>query len=226
MKTNVLITAAGSGSRMGREKQFINLGSKPIIAHTIEAFQKHELIDEIVVITSENIKNKLESLVEKNNYFKVKNIVLGGETRADSVKKGLDILEDDSLVLVHDGARPLISEELISRVIRSLKEHKAVVPALPLKNAVKRISGNFVESTVDRQQYVAVQTPQAFYSAVLKEAFSKMQVGKIYYDDAMLVEENTDFDVFLVSGEESNIKATTVADIELLEFLISRGKEK
>ncbi len=224
MKTYALIMAAGSGSRMGKEKQFIEINSKPIIAYTIEAFQKHKLIDEIIIITSELIKDKIEKLVEENNYFKVEKVILGGKTRADSVKNGLKELANDSLVLVHDGARPLVSKKLITRVIDSLKDYKAAVPALALKNTVKKVNGNIVEATIKRENYIAIQTPQGFYTDVLKQAFSKMKEAKTYYDDAMLVEENTGFKVAIVEGQESNIKATTVDDIDLLEFLINKNQ--
>ncbi len=222
MKTYVLITAAGSGIRMGREKQFIEIKSKPIIAYTIEAFQNHNKIDEIIIITSEKIKNKIEKLVYENNYSKVKRVVLGGKTRADSVKNGLQSIEDDSLVLVHDGARPLVSKELIDRVINCLSDKKACVPALSLKNTVKKVRENQVEETIERQKYVEVQTPQGFYTKRLKEAFVKMQEDKVYYDDAMLVEENTQVKVHTVAGDECNIKATTIDDIGLIEFLMAK----
>ncbi len=220
MKNFVLIMAAGSGSRMGREKQFINILDKPVIYHTIKAFQEHEGIDEIIIVTSEQIRSDIEILISEHKFDKVSSVILGGASRGESVRNGLEILPDEGNVLIHDGARPMVDKKLITRILAALVEDEAVIPAIPLKDTVKEVRDGFVEHTLNRPDFVAVQTPQAFRTVLIKEAFKSFDTGVNYFDDAMVIEENLGQKIRIVEGDERNIKATTPMDIKIIEYLM------
>ncbi len=224
MKNIVLIMAAGSGSRMGREKQFIDLGGKPLLSYTIAAFNEHEGIDEIVIITSEKIKKNVEDLVRSFKFSKVISVILGGATRSESVKNGLDSLSGEANVLIHDGARPLVSGALITRVLSALEKNEAVIPAIPLKDTIKEVEAGFVEHTLNRPDYMAVQTPQAFRLSLIKKAFESFNSDLTYFDDAMMIEENLGASIRVVEGDEINIKATTPRDIGFIKYIFSEEK--
>ncbi len=218
--TYAIITAAGSSNRMGREKQFINIKGKPLIYYTIDAFNRSEYIDEIILVVSEAIKESVELLVRQYSFDKVSKVILGGATRGESVQKGIEQVASDGKILIHDGARPLVSAELIGRVVTALDDYDSVIPVIPLKDTVKKVCYDIVEATIDRDSYVAVQTPQGFSSTVIKKAFSKYDDAINCYDDAMLVEINTDYKTKVVVGDEKNIKATTPIDIKLIEMFM------
>ncbi len=223
MKNYVLIMAAGSGSRMGREKQFIEILDKPVIYHTIRAFNQHEGIDDIIVLTSEQIRDDVESLIKRYDFDKVSAVVLGGDTRGESVKRGLDTLSEEGNVLIHDGARPLVSKDLLDRILFALEEDGAVIPAIPLKDTIKEVRDGFVEHTLHRPDFVAVQTPQAFRLDIIKRAFESFDPDLNYFDDAMVIEENLGQKIRIVAGDERNIKATTPMDIKIIDYLMREG---
>ena len=176
MYVSVIVPAAGSGRRMGRPegKLALDLGGKPVLLHTLEALQRSPRVDEIVlVVRPEEEAGWRSRLAQLPGQRKVRRVVAGGERRQDSVARGLAVLDPrSSVVVVHDGARPLVSRELLHRTIEAAAEHGAAVAAMPVTDTVKEVSGEWVQRTLDRSRLWAAQTPQAFRTEVLREAYA------------------------------------------------------
>lgn len=222
-----VIPAAGSGTRMdsARSKQFMDLCGKPMLAVTLERFQKCDLVDGIVVVVSEhNVGYCTREIVERFELNKVAKVIAGGEMRQESVRKGIEAVSNSSRwILVHDGVRPLVTAELIERVIRAAQRHRAVIPGIPVKDTLKKIdSQGRVVTTVERHALWAIQTPQIFRREDIHMAHKKaMEEGwEGVTDDAFLIEK-IGIPVELIEGEETNIKITTVKDLELARLLLS-----
>jgi len=212
MKTAVIIPAAGTGSRMGTEKQLLQLSGKPVLARTIEAFEAHDEIDDIIVVS----KHKL------TGYKKVRATIPGGETRQASVREGLKALADDvAWVLIHDGARPLVTQQAISAVLGYVRRGYSAVSGVKAKDTVKITDeNNIITATPNREATWLVQTPQGFPREIITEAHKQDFIGT---DDAMLV-ERMGVAVRMVEGDYRNIKLTTPEDILLAEsFLHKEG---
>ncbi|MGL5347086.1 MAG: 2-C-methyl-D-erythritol 4-phosphate cytidylyltransferase [Peptostreptococcaceae bacterium] len=215
----VVIVAAGSGSRMKMNinKQFIKLNEKEIIAHTIEKFYNHKNIDEIVVVIKEEEASYFKSeILKKYNFNNIK-IAFGGNERQDSVYNGLKALNENcEIVLVHDGARPFISHQIINSCIEEAKNYNAVVVGVPVKDTIKVINeNNDIVDTPERSKLWAVQTPQTFNYNILIKSYEDAFKDKFYgTDDAMLV-ERIGYKVKMIEGSYNNIKVTTPEDIEI-----------
>ena len=215
----VVIVAAGSGSRMnmGMNKQFIKLRDKEIIAYTIEKFYNHKNINEIVVVIKEEEVNFFkEEILSKYGFRKVK-IAFGGKERQDSVYNGLKMLSDDcDIVLIHDGARPFISEKIIDNCIEEAKNYNAVVVGVPVKDTIKVINEeNDIVDTPERSKLWAVQTPQTFNYDILVKSYEDAFKNNFYgTDDAMLV-ERIGYKVKMIKGSYNNIKITTQEDLSI-----------
>lgn len=212
-----VIVAAGSASRMeGVDKIMADLGGKPVIFRTAEAFQNCDAVSEIVVVTREDLILPVADLL--HDMCKVRAVVAGGRTRQESVMLGLNSLSEKAeLAAVHDGARPLASWQLIDRVIRAANTYGAAVPGVPVKDTIKTVSGGLVDSTPDRAALRAVQTPQVFDFDLLRGALKKAEASSVTDDCAAV--EMTGFRVKLVQGEEKNIKITTRQDLEIARLL-------
>lgn len=226
-----VIPAAGLGTRMGsaRSKQFMDLCGKPMLAVTLEQFQRCGLVDGIVVVVSEqSVAFCSRQIVERFELTKVVKVVAGGQRRQDSVRNGIEAVSNpNERILVHDGARPLVTPELIERVIRAGARHRAVVPGIPLKDTLKQIdSRGRVVKTVDSGALWAIQTPQVFQGEDIREAHRKSveEDWQGITDDAFLVEK-IGIPVELIQGEETNIKVTTIKDLELARLLLSAPRE-
>lgn len=226
MSTGVVIVAAGSGKRMGgqRNKLWLPLAGEPILAHTVRLFAAHQDIDQIVLVVSEqDYADVLQWLSEEAIQLAV---VLGGAERQDSVRNGLAALSADcSYVLVHDAARPFVTSEQISEMIRQVEHDQAVIMAVPVKDTIKVVGATgIVESTPARESLWAVQTPQAFRMSLLREAHeAAQQSGKMGTDDAMLVEW-LGYPVKILPGSYENIKITTPDDLWLGEEILRKRK--
>lgn len=224
MKISAMILAAGNGSRMNSKvkKQFMEINGLPIIWYALDTFQKSP-VDEIVLVTSEEDIEFCDSIVKQFGFTKVKSIIAGGKERYDSVYNGLCEMETD-YVLIHDGARPLISQSIIERCIKSVVEYNACVVSVPVKDTIKVVEGGtVVAGTPDRGVLWSAQTPQAFKYSVVKRAYDKLMElsNKNVTDDAMVVEKYSNAQVYVVEGEYSNIKITTPEDIWLAEKAIN-----
>ena len=215
----VVIVAAGTGSRMnmGINKQFIKLEGKEIIAYTIEKFYNNSNIEDIVVVVKEDeFEFFKEEILDKYNFKNIK-IAYGGKERQDSVYNGLKLLDEKcDVVLIHDGARPFVSDKIIDKSIEEAKEHKAIVVGVPVKDTIKVIDNdkNIVD-TPNRNVLWAVQTPQTFDYNILIDAYKDAFKNKFYgTDDAMLV-ERIGYKVKMLEGSYNNIKITTQEDLSV-----------
>ncbi|MBI2909188.1 MAG: 2-C-methyl-D-erythritol 4-phosphate cytidylyltransferase [Chloroflexi bacterium] len=192
----------------GPDKIFADLSSKPLIAHTVEAFQDSDWVDHVVLVLSK--RNLLRSR-ELASYPKMRDVCLGGMRRQDSVKAGLKRLADCEWVVIHDGARPFVTVDLIEQGLLAAQETGAAIAAVPVKDTIKVVNGDsFVQETPPRKRLWAAQTPQVFRFALLWEAYKKAR-GEVT-DDAMLV-ERLGHKVKLYMGSYENIKVTTSEDL-------------
>jgi 2-C-methyl-D-erythritol 4-phosphate cytidylyltransferase len=226
VKTAAIVTAAGSGIRMGGDqaKQFMDLDGRPLLAVTLERFERSAEIEGIVlVVPSDKVDFCREAIVEKYELRKVVKVLPGGKRRQDSVRLGLEATEGRyPVVLIHDGVRPLVPPDLISRIVKAMSRDRAVIPALAAKETIKEADRNgLVVKTHDRSGLWLVQTPQAFrfddilnaHRRALAEKWEEMT------DDALLM-ERMGVPVHIIKGSEENIKITTPRDLELARFMI------
>ncbi|GAB6139205.1 2-C-methyl-D-erythritol 4-phosphate cytidylyltransferase [Halanaerobaculum tunisiense] len=226
MKISVVIPAAGQGKRMRVEtnKQFLLLKEKPILAHTISKFQAVDLVDEIIVVGQEEEINYCQTeVIDKYNLSKVNQVVTGGATRQESVYNGLQAVSADSnFVLIHDGARPLLTTELIGNIITEVTEYQAVLAGVAVKNTIKVVQDEMVVNTPDRSRLVAVQTPQAFTYDLVLEAYEQAIADGVVGTDSSSLVERLDKQVKVVRGSYENLKVTTPEDLEFAEKILAR----
>ena len=221
----VIIVAAGSASRMGGVNKILApLSGKPTICHTISAFNNNPLVSEIVLVTRDDMVLNLQKIADEYGFLKVTDIITGGSCREESVKKGFErITKNQNIknVLIHDGARPLISQKVITSVINAVEEFLAVIPVVKAKDTMKRIDTlGKVEQTL--ANIVNVQTPQGFSVPLLREAFEKVGDDlSAFTDDASIV-ESAENPVYTVMGDYKNIKITTPEDLILAELYLKR----
>ena len=215
-----VIVAAGSASRMGGiDKVMAPLNGEPMILHTVRAFQNSDVIREIVIVTREDLIVPIMDLC--SGFDKVRAVVAGGKDRSDSVRAGLQVLSRQAkLVAVHDGARPLISWQVIDRTVRAANTYAAAAPGIPVKDTVKVVRGGTVQKTPDRAALQAIQTPQVVDVDILKGGLKKAGLeGAVITDDCSAV-ELLGMSVKIVEGDEKNIKVTTPMDLKLAQMLL------
>ena len=223
-RCGAVIVAAGSASRMGGiDKVMAPLNGEPMIVRTVRAFQNCDAISEIVVVTRQDLILPITSLCAQMD--KVKAVVAGGSSRQESVHLGLNALSDKcKLAAIHDGARPLISWQVIDRVVRAANTYGAAAPAIPVKDTIKVVQGGIVKETPDRASLQAVQTPQVFDFDILRGALKKAkQDGAQVTDDCSAV-ERIGLTVKIVEGEERNLKVTTPLDLKIAQLLLEEEK--
>ena len=214
---SVIIVAAGSGSRMNTNinKQFIKLNDKEIIAHTIEKFYNNKNINDIVIVIKEDeAKFFKKEILDKYRFRNIK-IAYGGKERQDSVYSGIKLLDKNcKYVLIHDGARPFVDEDIINRSLDEVKAFKSIVVGVPVKDTIKVVNNNNnVVDTPNRSTLWSVQTPQTFDYNIIKKAYEDAFDNNFYgTDDAMLV-ERIGYTIKMIYGSYNNIKVTTPEDI-------------
>ncbi|HWN97210.1 MAG TPA: 2-C-methyl-D-erythritol 4-phosphate cytidylyltransferase [Methylomirabilota bacterium] len=219
-----IIVAAGSSQRMGFDKLFALLGDKPVVAHTLDAFDRAECVDEIILVGRDDRLAELRDLVRCVELKKVRHVVPGGVHRQDSVQVGLGLLAPESrYVAVHDAARPLITAEQIERVFEASKVHGAAALAEPITDTLKRgDQDHFVCGSVDRARLYAMQTPQIFSRDILVEAYDAVAARKLSITDEVSAVEQLGRKVRLVPSDEFNLKITYPRDLLLAESLLNR----
>jgi len=217
-KVGAVIVAAGESQRMGGvDKVSALLGGKPVLARTIDAFQSCSSIDQIVIVLSEPNLEPGKKLIAEQGWSKVTDVCLGGRRRQDSVAAGLSRLSHCHWIVIHDGARPLLTVDLIEQGLAEAKETGAAVAAVPVTDTIKVVGGDrIVHQTPPRQNLWAIQTPQVFRYPIIAEAYRKAK-GEVT-DDASLVEQ-LGYRVKLYMGSYDNIKITTPDDLVLAEVL-------
>ena len=226
MTYTVLIVAGGKGLRMGSDlpKQFLPIGGKPVLMHTIEAFHHFDRTMKIILVLPQEQQTYWQELCAKHSFVIEHTVVDGGETRFHSVKNGLACV-NSGLVGVHDGVRPFVSPEVIKRCYELAAIKKAVIPVIDVVETVRHITETGSE-TVSRNDYKLVQTPQVFETALIRHAYFKLMENEEnetgITDDAMVVERMENCAVKLVEGSYENIKITTPEDLILAESLIKK----
>ena len=218
MKKVAIIVAGGVGSRIDAAlpKQVLLIANQPLLFHTLRKFENS--VEEIILVMHPEWISYWNDLI-KEYTFELKHIlVAGGKSRAQSVLNGLNLINEDCLVAIHDAARPAVTKELIANSFVNAEQYGACIPVIDLKDSLRMISADGKSNAVDRSQFKVVQTPQTFQSAIIKSAFQNKDYEK-YTDDASLVEANG-HPIFLMGGDDKNIKVTTAADLNLIATFI------
>ena len=233
-KTVAVVLAAGQGKRMHSnvQKQYLLLQDKPVIFYALKTFQD-SFIDEIILVTGKGEEAYCQKeIVEKYHFSKVKKIVAGGRERYHSVASGLNAIEGEGYVFIHDGARPFVTQEILLRAYDAVKEYRACVVGMPVKDTIKIVDENkFAKMTPNRETIWQIQTPQVFDIKLAKEAYGRLieeedelkEKGIRITDDAMVVETLLQHPVKLVEGSYENIKITTPEDLNIARYLIANS---
>lgn len=227
LRCSAVVPAAGSSTRMGKDKLLLPLGEQPVLLHTLRALDACPYITEIVVVTREELIVPIGQLCRDAALDKVRKVIVGGATRSHSVLAGLGELSPDAeLAAIHDGARPLVSQAVLEAVIRRASECGAAAPAVPVKDTVKRARDGLVTATLDRAELRAVQTPQVFQVDLIKTALQKaLEDGAELTDDCAAV-ERLGIGVALTEGDYCNLKLTTPEDLTVAEALLAWREEQ
>lgn len=224
MKKYAIIVAGGSGSRMKSEipKQFLPLAGRPVLLHTLRAFESSGDVEIILVLPDYQI-GIWEELVSETGDATRYRVVPGGETRFHSVKKGLEaISEENSLTAVHDGVRPLVTTVLISKCFEEAETFGSAIAAVRLKDSLRETGSDGYPKTVDREAFRLIQTPQVFRTSWMKKAFDR-EYHPLFTDCASVV-ESAGFRIHLTEGDYRNLKITTPEDLPVAEALLNSGK--
>lgn len=222
-KCGAVIGAAGSASRMGGiDKVMAQLKGETMILRTVRAFQQCDAVQEIVIVTREDLIRPISSLCAQMD--KVNAVVAGGKSRQESVWLGLNALSKDvKLAAIHDGARPLISNAVIDRTVRAAHTYGAAAPAVPVKDTIKVVKSGLVMATPDRANLRAVQTPQVFDFDLLRGALKKAEEENANLTDDCSAVERMGMSVKIVEGDERNLKVTTPLDLKIAEMLLEEA---
>lgn len=216
-----VIVAAGKSSRMqGQDKIMTAFHGEPLISHTIRVFQQSPFIDEIVIVTREDLISQMGRICHQQGFDKVTMIVPGGQTRAHSVMNGLNhVSKTVKLAAVHDGARPFVTTEIIEQTVRKAERFHAAAPAVPVKDTIKCAENRIVTDTPDRSKLFAIQTPQIFDFDLLRGALQKAIAEELPITDDCSAVEALGMSVYLTEGSELNIKVTTPTDLMIAEAI-------
>lgn len=229
-----IILSAGSGSRMKSDipKQYMDIDGYPVIYYSLKAFEESDVQSIVLVTGADDVDYCRKEIVQKYNLKKVKAIVPGGNERYDSVYEGLKAAAGADYVMIHDGARPVITQDIIKRTIRTTKEYRACVVGMPVKDTIRIIDENaFSKETPDRKTLWMMQTPQSFsyellyrsYQTLYKDINSTKNVPQIT-DDAMVVEYGSGVKARIIEGSYENIKITTPEDISIAKTFLKKIK--
>ena len=242
-----IIVAAGDSRRMGFDKLFAALAGKPVIAHTIRAFERANSVDGIIVVAREDRRDEINTIVRNEKFKKIRSIIPGGKRRQDSVRAGLDHLQSTArYVAVHDAARPLVTPKQIERLFQQCQIHGAAALAEPINDTLKRAdlaavaasakaaaapfdsrSGQvlLVTESVDRQEVYAMQTPQMFERALIDEAYRAVYAENILVTDEVSALERLGRKITLVLNDDFNFKITYPRDLPLAEFVLAQRRK-
>ena len=225
-KCTAIVLAAGQGKRMNSkiQKQFLEIGGKPVLYYSLHCFQECSRIQEIILVTGKDmIEYCKQKIVGKYGFTKVKKVIEGGKERYDSVYAGLCSCENTDYVFIHDGARPFITEEILQRGFEAVEKTGACVVGMPSKDTVKLSDADgFIKGTPDRKIVWNIQTPQIFSYDLIRGAFESIRKKDMsnVTDDAMVVEQETGTKILLVKGSYRNIKITTPEDLAIAEAFL------
>ena len=231
--TSAIVLAAGSGKRMNSQtaKQFLKIRDKEVLYYSLKVFEESPLVDNIILVTKEDdIEYCRTEIIERNKFKKIMNIIPGGRERYDSVHAGLSLLSknidsEEDIVLIHDGARPFITETMISDSVMAAKKYGACSVGVPVKDTIKIIDENgFSVETPNRNFLYQIQTPQTFMLELILKAYDEFEKDSNHNitDDTMMVEQYTGVNSKIIFGAYENIKITTPDDMEMAEKLVEK----
>ena len=221
---SAIIVAAGSSERMGFDKLLALLGDKPVLAHTLDAFEQTSCVDEIILVARAERVSEFQDLVKQSGFKKVRKVVAGGAQRQDSVRAGLEQLSQTAgYVAVHDAARPLVMPEQIERVFSLAQEHGAAALAEPITDTLKRADKDrFVTGGVAREGLYSMQTPQIFSRKLLVDAYAGVAANNLSVTDEVSAVEHLGARVLLVPNADFNVKITYPRDLLLAQSALTR----
>jgi 2-C-methyl-D-erythritol 4-phosphate cytidylyltransferase len=221
-----IIVAAGSGTRFGaaQPKQFLEILGKPLIIHTLERFCLCPIVDEIILVLPAGEIEKFQTSIEKYRLKKIVKIIAGGKTRSESVRKGLSAIDAETIeiVAVHDGARPLVSPEEITKTIEQARETGAACLVVAVTDTIKEVVGGKIVGTIDRAKLRRALTPQAFRYDILKLAFERANLDETATDECFLVEK-IGCEISAVEGSARNVKVTNREDLKIVENFLKHS---
>ncbi|MDR0428198.1 MAG: 2-C-methyl-D-erythritol 4-phosphate cytidylyltransferase [Dysgonamonadaceae bacterium] len=220
-KKYAIIVAGGKGLRMKTDipKQFLLLNGLPVLMHTIRVFYHFDSSIEIILVLPKEQQNYWSDLCKQHHFTISHHIADGGETRFHSVKNGLQLIKEESLVAIHDGVRPLVSGHLISKAFRQAEIHQASYPVIPVVDTLRKYTSENESQIVDRSKYCLVQTPQVFCSEVIIKAY-QLPFSEYFTDDISVVEKKGNCKPIMIDGCRENIKITTPIDLTVAETLL------
>lgn len=231
-----ILPAAGLGTRMGAEtpKQFLELDGAPIAILSLRRIASCELVTNIIVATRADNVGQMEARISQEKFTQKVSVIRGGDSRQESVAKALEqVPEDTEIVVVHDAVRPFVTREQIARVIEEARKTRAAILGIPAMDTVKEVKRAslpedvaLITGTIPRERVVLAQTPQAFSTKLLKEAFARAQADGVTASDEAGLVERLGHDVHVVLGSERNIKITKPADMELARFYLEGERHK
>ena len=223
---SVVVVAAGSSVRMGEDKLFLDLEGKPVLAWSLLTLNNCDFVDEIVVVAREDALEQTAKLCKDYNITKVGKVIIGGKNRNESALAGVSAIRREAkLVLIHDGARPLVTEDIVRDAMHTAALYKCAAPAVPVTDTVKETEHDVVIRTPDRSQLAAVQTPQAFVPEIIKGALTKAVKEGTEYTDDCAAAEAMGFTVRLSKGSSENIKITRAIDLQVAAAIIRSRNE-
>lgn len=220
---SAIVLAGGRGKRMGyiQSKQYIDLNGAPILYYTLKQFIENDLIDKIILVVPEDEKDYCKREVLNKYGLKIDDLVSGGNERQESVYNALEKLEKSDIVLIHDGARPFVSQKIINDAVEYAKRYKAAAPGVMPKDTIKiKDSNNFSVDNLVRSELVAIQTPQAFDFNLIYECHKEIKKRCISVTDDTSVVELLGHKVYIYEGDYKNIKITTPEDLILAEYFV------
>ena len=223
---SAVVVAGGSSRRMGEDKLFLDLEGIPVLARTLLALNGCECVDEIVLVSREDALEKCAQLCHDYSVSKVTKVVVGGKNRNESALAGLtQIRREAKIVLIHDGARPLVTEKVVRAVVHAGVLYKNAAPAVPVNDTIKEAEGDTVVRTLDRSRLSAIQTPQAFVPDLVKGALTAAVQNKKEYTDDCAAVEAMGVPTHLSEGDPENIKITRPVDLTLAAAILKRRGE-
>jgi len=221
-----IVVAAGKGTRLGgdRPKQFLELGGVPVIIHTLRQFERSKQINEVITVLPAEDTAGFESVAQKFKLHKAQRVIAGGETRAQSVRNGLNAIAQADIVAVHDGVRPLVTPEEIDEVVSAAARSGAAILTAPVADTIKRVNGDRIMQTISRAELRRALTPQCFRFDILKRAYEQLDElessGSEISDESMLA-ERLGIEIVSVDGNSRNFKITNESDLALAKSLLT-----
>ena len=221
---SAVILAAGNSTRMGTDKSVLTLDGIPVIIRAVQAFEKHDLVDEIIVVTKEESVPMIADLCAQYALKKVRRVMAGGATRAESSLIGVTAVDKKAeYIAIHDGARPLITQKVITDALYAARDYHAAVPVIPSTDTLRMVENGFIGGDVDRDSVIRIQTPQIFDADLIKGALTYAVDKNVTVTDDSSAVRLTGFKIKTVEGDVNNIKLTTPEDVPVAEAILKEG---